>query len=249
MTRIGEVEHMVGGYTVGGHTVRRSTFGVADRPAAVTPPTAKPKPRRRAPKAQAQPSKPAWYINPGPPQVRLSEKPSKQRVALSGPARDVIVEELVRFSALADESGIECGGLLLGGTPRSFDPTISISDALPSSSDAEHRREAMSLGIVDAAAVAARRLGAEFTDDTMTEIGCWHSHPGGRLVPSKLDLEAGASVLRYLQQRDSRLYVPCYLMLIVSESALGQWSAPQLAAWIVRGEGEYCYVCERAEIR
>ena len=71
-------------------------------------------------------------------------------------------------------------------------------------------------------------------------VGDWHSHPGGRPVPSRVDLDAYAS--RLWNDR----FATEYVAIVVT---YGRPSGPSFAGFVTRRVKEGHYVCEPSRDR
>jgi integrative and conjugative element protein (TIGR02256 family) len=138
-------------------------------------------------------------------------------VRLSGRALAAIAA-----NAIVSADGCETGGILLGFDKSELGEML-VMEAGDSGPDAERRPNFFKRDLAH-----AKRLADEALASTSSRwIGEWHTHPGGALAPSRIDLRTYRSFLR-----DPELGFSVFLALIVGPGDEG-WANPRARAWLI----------------
>jgi integrative and conjugative element protein (TIGR02256 family) len=135
-------------------------------------------------------------------------------------ARDAAMT--IAREAAASADGRETGGILLGFDASEFGELL-VLDAGDPGPAAERRPDFFQRDTNH-----ARRLAEEaYRRTTARWVGEWHTHPRGRLAPSRVDLRTYRSFLR-----DEDLHFPVFLAVIVGPGEEG-WTRPRATAWLI----------------
>jgi integrative and conjugative element protein (TIGR02256 family) len=130
--------------------------------------------------------------------------------------------ETIAREAAASADGRETGGILLGFDASDLGELL-VLEAGDAGPKAERRPDFFRRDLEH-----ARRLADEaYRRTTARWVGEWHTHPRGRLKPSRVDLRTYRGFLA-----DDELHFPLFLSLIVGPAEDG-WARPRATAWLI----------------
>jgi len=138
--------------------------------------------------------------------------------------------------------GLESGGYLFSAATGPLDELVSASGA-----GDRARRSVDAIGLehayIDELERELRR-----SNSGLVASGTWHSHPDSDPRPSDTDLQAWGAGLEIVEQRvgDGARFFG--VIVTTPEWARGDWSYPEMHAFITRRDPISDIACERAEI-
>lgn len=128
----------------------------------------------------------------------------------------------IAHEAAASSDGRETGGILLGFDASDLGELLVMEAGGPGP-NAERRTDFFRRDLAHARQLAEdahRRMTARW-------VGEWHTHPRGRLAPSRLDLKTYRGFLGSPQ-----LHFPVFFAVIVGPGSVG-WQTPRATAWLI----------------
>jgi integrative and conjugative element protein (TIGR02256 family) len=131
------------------------------------------------------------------------------------------VETIAREAATSND-GRETGGILLGFDAGELGELLVMEAGGPGPT-AERRADYFRRDLAH-----ARQLAEDaYRRTTARWVGEWHTHPHGRLSPSRLDLKTYRGFLG-----NPTLHFPVFFAVIVGRGSAG-WQAPRATAWLI----------------